>query len=655
MAEELPWPGELAVIEAYGDLSTSLIKKAGDAAEKAFYALPDYRGAAQRQEFVGEYENILFGARLEAARLAIGFHQEVARVNGKKYVPPILKKEDFFPDGLRGQMDMLGGSGRFEPYQTRPFREVYKALAKGKSMTEAVSAGGARARILAQTDVQLARRQASLFARRDNDNIVGFIRVLTGAESCGLCYVASTQRYNKRNLSPIHPGCDCGELPIYGDTDPGRVIDQYNLDRVHEAFETRFGVADPGARNLDIGKFVEYKDGVRQADFTLVSVRDHGELGPVLTRRKENFTTLDDIRARQQARLERQVRDAIGEVDLTEAGLRSSKRQILKRLEAARNPVKIESIMQEALDTRFTGFGDGTNSEKYPVGVTREVARTVIELQENYPVPLTEMRGPELVGSGYGPRGQTYADANSRTRVLRFYEEFWTEPEKALEDFREASSSGLFPKWVVEENISPVQYITTHEYGHLVDFAAGEDIKPNTVARRIMAREMGVPSRELSKSQVDKFVTESLSKYSTTNRHEFIAEAFTDVAIRGDRADEISQEVIRLVTEDLQKKTEEEAFKIATQVTENEVAQLARGVASGLSDTDLSAVAGGDLGPVTSAALRAVRVSGLIGKKASVIAKLAIYTAQEIATNEIARRVAAQVQADVRRGQERAS
>lgn len=92
MAEELPWPGELAVIEAYGDLSTSLIKKVGEAAEKAFYALPDYRGAGQRQQYVGEYENILFGARLEAARLAIGFHQEVARVNGKKYRPPTLKK-----------------------------------------------------------------------------------------------------------------------------------------------------------------------------------------------------------------------------------------------------------------------------------------------------------------------------------------------------------------------------------------------------------------------------------------------------------------------------------------------------------------------------------------------------------------------------------
>lgn len=522
-------------------------------------------------------------------------------------------------------------------------------------MTDAVSAGGARARILAQTDVQLARRQASLFARRNNDNIVGYIRVLTGAESCGLCYVASTQRYNKNNLNPIHPGCDCGELPIYGDTDPGQVIDQYNLDRVHEAFESRFGVSDPGARNLDIGKFVEYKDGVRQADFTLISIRDHGELGPVLTRRKENFTTIEDIAARIKARAERKLEDALGPADLTEAGLRSSKRQILKRLEAARNPVKIESIMREALDTRFTGFGDGTDSDRFPVGFTREVARTIVELQENYPVPLTEVKGPALMGTGMTSRGQVYADASSRTRVLRFYEEFWTEPEKALESLSDASLAGYFPRWVVDENISPVQYITTHEYGHLVDFAAGEDIKPNVIARRVLARQRGVSSRELSASDVKRFVNQNLSEYATRNRHEFIAEAFTDVVFRGDRADVLSQEVIRFVTEDLQKKTEEEAFKIAKQVTGNEVSELARSVRSGLSDADLGAIAGGDLGPVTSAALRAVRVSGLVGKKASLVAKLAVYTAQEVATNEIARRVAAQVQAEVRSGQERAS
>lgn len=655
MAEELPWPGELAVIEAYGDLSTSLIKKVGEAAEKAFYALPDYRGAGQRRQYVSEYENILFGARLEAARLAIGFHQEVARVNGKKYRPPTLKKEDFFPDDLRGQMKWIGGSGRFEPYQTRPFREVYKVLAKGGSMTDAVSAGGARARILAQTDVQLARRQASLFARRNNDNIVGYIRVLTGAESCGLCYVASTQRYNRNNLSPIHPGCDCGELPIYGDTDPGQVIDQYNLDRVHEAFESRFGVSDPGARNLDIGKFVEYKDGVRQADFTLISIRDHGELGPVLTRRKENFTTAEDIAARIKARVERKLEDALGPADLTEAGLRSSKRQILKRLEAARNPVKIENIMREALDTQFIGFGDGTDSDRFPVGFTREVARTIVELQENYPVPLTQVKGPALMGTGMTSRGQVYADASSRTRVLRFYEEFWTEPEQALESLSDASLRGYFPRWVVDENISPVEYITTHEYGHLVDFAAGEDIKPNVIARRVLARQRGVSSRELSASDVKRFVNQNLSEYATRNRHEFIAEAFTDVVFRGDRADVLSQEVIRFVTEDLQKKTQEEAFKIAKQVTGDEVSELARSVTSGLSDADLGAIAGGDLGPVTSAALRAVRVSGLVGKKASLVAKLAVYTAQEVATNEIARRVAAQVQAEVRSGQERAS
>ena len=152
---------ERALIDDYGTAGTSLIQKVGQAAEQAFYDLPDYRGFANRDEYVDVYEQILFGARIEAARTSIAFHREIARLRNKSfsYVKP--RPEHYFAKNLR----QLARSSSTEPYQMRPFREVYKELSKSGSMTDAVRAGGARARILAQTDVQLARRRASLFAR----------------------------------------------------------------------------------------------------------------------------------------------------------------------------------------------------------------------------------------------------------------------------------------------------------------------------------------------------------------------------------------------------------------------------------------------------------------------------------------------------------
>ena len=649
------------LIEAYGDLSSSLIQKVGEAAEQAFFALPNYRGKVQRQEYVALYEDILFGARIEAARLAVGFHREIALAQGKKFRAPKLRKEDFFPYRLRQQMEAMGGSGLFEPYQTRPFRELYYALSRGSKLTEAVTIGGARARILAQTDVQLARRKASLFARRENDNIVGYIRVLTGAESCGLCYVASTQRYNKDNLNPIHPGCDCGELPIYGDSDPGQIIDQYNLDRIHESFEKRFGVDDPGARDLGIGKAVEYKDGVRLADYTLISIRENGELGPVLTRRKDNFETLDDIKRRikerERAKSLGMIADAYTQ-DYPDAGLRSPYRQVLKRLDAAETTAKVESIMAEALGNKYFGFGDGQADSGFKLynlpdqfAKTKEVAKTLLELQRDYPVPLAQVIGPGSVG----PKPGVFADANRFYRRMRFYADYWENPEEITENFEYASETGHFPQWVKQLGIDPMKYITTHEYGHIIDYASGLDVKPRTIARRLLAKISNVSPNQISPVDLDDFVVAKGSSYSLTNAREFIAEAFTDFHLRGDAATDLSKEVMRFVLEDVQKKVKEEAFKIAKQVTDSEVNELATKTASNFTVADLADTSDGDIPGLASAAFEAIALSGIIGKKAGLVSKVVNYAAQEAAAAQLVDRIKETIKAQARQAAERAS
>jgi hypothetical protein len=215
----------------------------------------------------------LSGASLQAARLQVAFYQQMAVAQGQNFVSPTLSATQFTTEALRN------GAPAREVYR-RPFVDLYTALGQGKTMTEAIQLGANRISSIASTDVQLARRNAGFGVRSRNSRIVGYARTLTGAENCALCFVASTQRYTRGELMPIHPGCDCGEMPIYGTQDPGQVIDELRLDATHQAVEERFGFSDPGARAID------YRD---------IAIREHGELGPMLTVADQNFTGPSDL------------------------------------------------------------------------------------------------------------------------------------------------------------------------------------------------------------------------------------------------------------------------------------------------------------------------------------------------------------------------
>jgi hypothetical protein len=192
---------------------------------------------------------------------------------GRQDVASVISANDLTTSTLRNGANV-------EQVYTRPFVDMRTALSAGASVTVAVEKGAFRAQDLAKTEIQLARRGAGLISRSGNGNIVGYLRVLSGAENCALCYVASTQRYRRGDLLPIHPGCDCGEMPIYGSTDVGQVIDEERLNAVHESIGERFGVSDRGGRAIDYSK---------------IAVREHGELGPVLTVRDQHFTGIDDL------------------------------------------------------------------------------------------------------------------------------------------------------------------------------------------------------------------------------------------------------------------------------------------------------------------------------------------------------------------------
>lgn len=226
--------------------------------------------------------------QIQIANLTSAYIAAMAQVVDKQVIAPIpVDREEI--TGARG----------VDPYEVyrRPAVQMYTALSKGISFSDALSQSVNRLTGLVSTDTQLARTHQE----RASYPASGYrytIRTLTGKENCGLCVIASTQRYNAIDLRPIHPGCDCGSRQISANFDPGQIIDAKLLEDTHAEIERHLGATDRGARDLGLSKTVLYAEGERAADFTdLIVTNEHSELGPVLSWRSDQFTSAADIAA----------------------------------------------------------------------------------------------------------------------------------------------------------------------------------------------------------------------------------------------------------------------------------------------------------------------------------------------------------------------
>lgn len=191
--------------------------------------------------------------------------------------------------------EALRGVSAAEVYH-RPFASSYTALSEGKPVSVAISAGAERLADLISTGMQLAKTRSARNAI-GRSRFQGFQRVLTGRENCALCVIASTQRYHRGDLLPIHPGCDCDCKPYYGEFDQ-QVINPTLLDEAYAEIATHLDHVSVGrdARDLGLGK-TDAK-GRPLSDFTdLIVTHEHGEIGPLLSWRDYKFTSAEDIAA----------------------------------------------------------------------------------------------------------------------------------------------------------------------------------------------------------------------------------------------------------------------------------------------------------------------------------------------------------------------
>lgn len=135
----------------------------------------------------------------------------------------------------------------------RPFVTVWTALQNGQPWEQAAAAGRARAIGTARMDMQLTNRATFDAVQHADPSIRGYRRVPDGG-ACAFCRKVAGAFVKSASAMPLHNGCGCGLEPV--------------LEREHVT-PTPEGVA----------------------------IREHGELGPVLTDPAHDFTSAADLAA----------------------------------------------------------------------------------------------------------------------------------------------------------------------------------------------------------------------------------------------------------------------------------------------------------------------------------------------------------------------
>jgi hypothetical protein len=172
----------------------------------------------------------------------------------------------------------------------RPFTHMRTRLSEGAEFGPAAAFGLFHAERTMATDLQIAARNMARDWLNGNARVVGFARVLgsggASGENCGLCVVASTQRYHKGELMPIHDHCTCEVMPILDTERPEQLLDPHNLDAAYDQLTTETGAPTSQVRN-DLRRI-----RFDASELPRPRVVHHGELGPVIYDARHSFATL---------------------------------------------------------------------------------------------------------------------------------------------------------------------------------------------------------------------------------------------------------------------------------------------------------------------------------------------------------------------------
>jgi hypothetical protein len=148
-----------------------------------------------------------------------------------------------------------------EDVYSRPFSAVWTALAAGTPFDAAREQGLARATQTAATDIQMAMRDTLTTAGEADPDIWGYERVADG-DACAFCLELDGAQFRTDSPLEIHPNCGCGVEPI---------------------------VYTRGYDNRNNLKTFENQP-MNRPPSDKVTIRQHGELGPVITDPAHDFS-----------------------------------------------------------------------------------------------------------------------------------------------------------------------------------------------------------------------------------------------------------------------------------------------------------------------------------------------------------------------------
>jgi hypothetical protein len=225
--------------------------------------------------FVGQAVPLVQGAQRALGGLTAAYVASQASLAlGRPVAPPGVREA--------AMVNLRAGVTPFQVYR-RPFVTLYRWLSEGLRFPEALERAENRLEQIGGFDLQQTYAEAARDAMRQlpaDSAPSGWRRVLVGEENCALCVVASTQRYTVADLNPLHANCDCRVEPVFGETD--QVLEPELADTVKAAVAELTG-EEISLRGTDLRRL-------------LVSMTpEHGELGPVLVRPRDHFTTAAEL------------------------------------------------------------------------------------------------------------------------------------------------------------------------------------------------------------------------------------------------------------------------------------------------------------------------------------------------------------------------
>lgn len=169
--------------------------------------------------------------------------------------------------------------------------------------------------------------------KKKPNRVLGYRRVfrpeLSKSGVCGLCVVAATQWYSRRNLKAIHHDCNCITLPITQAGDPGLQMNKADMRQaLDEIYKVGGGTSGEKLKRLR------------------VEVREHGELGSILTYyrkggwKKQGLVPKPYVKPTVDLEMERLRR--------RKAALERTVRSLSSRAGTMHDPEEIASAIKEA-------------------------------------------------------------------------------------------------------------------------------------------------------------------------------------------------------------------------------------------------------------------------------------------------------------------